>query len=42
MPKSLPVRGAWIEMYFPMARPAMSLSLPVRGAWIEISDCKRN
>ena len=35
---SLPVRGAWIEM-FTRQREKMweALSLPVRGAWIEIS-----
>ena len=34
--KSLPVRGAWIEIALPLL-PAHPLpSLPVRGAWIEI------
>ena len=37
-PLSLPVRGAWIEMYrFIAALYACSSSLPVRGAWIEIN-----
>ena len=38
---SLPVRGAWIEM-FPWAQPRNSSrpSLPVRGAWIEIAGAK--
>ena len=35
-PRSLPVRGAWIEM-LPCARWGWATwSLPVRGAWIEI------
>ena len=34
---SLPVRGAWIEIYFPVLWKHWSLSLPVRGAWIEIA-----
>ena len=33
---SLPVRGAWIEIFcFSFARPLIT-SLPVRGAWIEM------
>ena len=33
---SLPMRGAWIEMYL-IAHIIISLtSLPMRGAWIEI------
>ena len=36
--KSLPVRGAWIEIGT-AANGCVSLkSLPVRGAWIEMSD----
>ncbi len=34
--KSLPVRGAWIEMGRAWAMPPIRMSLPVRGAWIEI------
>ena len=34
--ESLPVRGAWIEICAPCARPPCPGSLPVRGAWIEI------
>ena len=36
--KSLPVRGAWVEMLFGGCchRPPAE-SLPVRGAWVEIS-----
>ena len=35
--KSLPVRGAWIEMSDLIITFAIStMSLPVRGAWIEI------
>ena len=33
---SLPVRGAWIEMFVATGKPVTSLSLPVRGAWIEM------
>ena len=34
--KSLPARGAWIEMKpSTLSRPSLS-SLPARGAWIEI------
>ena len=36
-PPSLPVRGAWIEMYLWREPTAENRSLPVRGAWIEIS-----
>ena len=40
MPKiaasSLPVRGAWIEMYYKGNGGGNQWSLPVRGAWIEI------
>ena len=35
---SLPVRGAWIEIYIWTNKTLSKfLSLPVRGAWIEIS-----
>ena len=37
--RSLPVRGAWIEIsYMGIADSEISASLPVRGAWIEISS----
>ena len=35
--KSLPVRGAWIEMINSPAVRSHDPSLPVRGAWIEIA-----
>ena len=35
--KSLPVRGAWIEIFSAICSGRISTpSLPVRGAWIEI------
>ena len=34
--RSLPSRGAWIEIIFQMNNPDLLLSLPSRGAWIEI------
>ena len=34
--KSLPVRGAWIEISICCVVVTPMLSLPVRGAWIEI------
>ena len=34
--ESLPVRGAWIEMFRQRDGDGSDLSLPVRGAWIEI------
>ena len=34
---SLPVRGAWIEIFLLFASRQLKPSLPVRGAWIEIS-----
>ena len=41
---SLPVRGAWIEIYYIAPMATSCTSLPVRGAWIEISvaadDCE--
>ena len=36
MRRSLPVRGAWIEMARKVAVKLLLWSLPVRGAWIEI------
>ena len=36
MARSLPVRGAWIEIYAGDIQEAEDASLPVRGAWIEI------
>ena len=33
---SLPVRGAWIEMFRALSYATKTASLPVRGAWIEI------
>ena len=35
--RSLPVRGAWIEILTFPDFHKRSLSLPVRGAWIEIA-----
>ena len=34
--RSLPVRGAWIEISIDPVMPSIMLSLPVRGAWIEM------
>ena len=40
---SLPVRGAWIEIYSQvMPDEELTESLPVRGAWIEIFQHKEN
>ena len=36
--KSLPVRGAWIEIVDFVTGRVLRESLPVRGAWIEIVD----
>ena len=36
---SLPVRGAWIEIWAAVSEFSAGWSLPVRGAWIEIRDC---
>ena len=33
---SLPVRGAWIEIFEVFCKKIAHLSLPVRGAWIEM------
>ena len=35
--KSLPVRGAWIEINTRPKWPEKERSLPVRGAWIEMA-----
>ena len=34
--KSLPTRGAWIEIVADMQAAGLNPSLPTRGAWIEI------
>ena len=34
--RSLPPRGAWIEIAVAVAAPLLGESLPPRGAWIEI------
>ena len=34
--KSLPVRGAWVEIMFPARYLPRTESLPVRGAWVEM------
>ena len=36
--RSLPVRGAWIEIGLLISQTMSTTSLPVRGAWIEISN----
>ena len=36
--RSLPVRGAWIEIAVQMIISLSGGSLPVRGAWIEIAQ----
>ena len=36
---SLPVRGAWIEMFYQaLQRQFAGVSLPVQGAWIEMIE----
>ena len=35
--RSLPPRGAWIEIWVPLGDPQIQRSLPPRGAWIEIT-----
>ena len=35
---SLPVRGAWIEIFALGLLASLHLSLPVRGAWIEMMN----
>lgn len=34
--ESLPMRGAWIEMYMSSLCASSAMSLPMRGVWIEI------
>ncbi len=34
--RSLPVRGAWVEIEVEIHMQTDILSLPVRGAWVEI------
>ena len=36
---SLPVRGAWVEMWKPTSSTMRRMSLPVRGAWVEMLEC---
>ena len=38
--RSLPARGAWIEILFNMVDEFAKMSLPARGAWIEIITAK--
>ena len=42
MPRSHPVRGAWIEIPVFGFAPNQNLSHPVRGAWIEIYNAITN
>ena len=35
---SLPVRGAWIEIFYAFKALESATSLPVRGAWIEMEQ----
>ena len=35
--ESLPIRGAWIEIFDDHRRTPLQWSLPIRGAWIEMS-----
>ena len=35
--RSLPVRGAWVEIIISDKTARRAKSLPVRGAWVEIS-----
>ena len=37
---SLPIRGAWIEIFDDHRRTPLQWSLPIRGAWIEIGSPK--
>ena len=39
-PKSLPMRGAWIEINILYLLSLLTGSLPMRGAWIEIAGVK--
>ena len=41
-PQSLPVRGAWVEIYCRRHEPRQAWSLPVRGAWVEIPTALRH
>ena len=41
MSRSLPPRGAWIEIWAATLPATERWSLPPRGAWIEISSCTR-
>ena len=36
--KSLPTRGAWIEIWYAVLASMPYASLPTRGAWIEIDS----
>ena len=36
--RSLPIRGAWIEIFHLIGTTLPILSLPIRGAWIEIGS----
>ena len=36
--RSLPTRGAWIEIWLVLLRRLRHRSLPTRGAWIEIKE----
>ena len=38
--RSLPVRGAWVEMTEYMGEDGKIQSLPVRGAWVEMKNAK--
>ena len=38
MARSLPARGAWIEMQVHVCDGCRAVSLPARGAWIEITQ----
>ena len=37
---SLPIRGAWIEIFVMFKIQSAPKSLPIRGAWIEIQSSK--
>ena len=39
--RSLPVRGAWVEIYRALGFENEVESLPVRGAWVEIMRSAR-
>ena len=40
--QSLPVRGAWVEIWRTNGTTKEKLSLPVRGAWVEMLDAAEN